>query len=105
NFQTVVIDLTALPIANASLLDEAIAAAEAMQLTHAVNEARTTFLVANDCHPQTIDVVRVRGRARGITVKVQKSSAFTLDATVCGVLVQYPNTYGAVTDLRSLAAQ
>ncbi len=105
NFQTVVTDLTALPIANASLLDEATAAAEAMQLAHAVNEARTTFLVADDCHPQTIDVVVARGRARGITVKVQRVSAFTLDASVCGVLVQYPNTFGAVTDLRALAAQ
>jgi glycine dehydrogenase len=105
NFQTVVTDLTALPIASASLLDEATAAAEAMQLAHAVNESRTTFLVADDCQPQTIDVVRARGRARGLTVKVQKASAFTLDASVCGVLVQYPNTFGAVTDYRALAAQ
>jgi glycine dehydrogenase len=105
NFQTVVTDLTALPIASASLLDEATAAAEAMQLAHAVHEGRTTFLVADDCHQQTIDVVRARGRARGITVKVQKASAFTLDAGVCGVLVQYPNTYGAVTDFRTLAGQ
>jgi glycine cleavage system P protein (glycine dehydrogenase) len=104
NFQTVVTDLTALPIASASLLDEATAAAEAMQLTHAVHEGRTTFLVADDCHQQTIDVVRARGRARGIAVKVQKASAFTLDASVCGVLVQYPDTFGAVTDLRALSA-
>ncbi|HEY6196866.1 MAG TPA: aminomethyl-transferring glycine dehydrogenase [Candidatus Eisenbacteria bacterium] len=105
NYQTVVSDLTALPIANASLLDEATAAAEAMQLAHASLDGPATFLVADDCHPQTIDVVKARGRARGITVKVQKSSAFTLDATVCGVLVQYPNTWGAVNDYRALAAQ
>jgi glycine dehydrogenase len=105
NFQTVVTDLTALPIASASLLDEATAAAEGMQLAHAVHEGRTTFLVADDCHPQTIDVVRARGRARGLTVKVQRASAFTLDASVCGVLVQYPNTYGAVTDFPALAGQ
>ena len=105
NFQTVVADLTALPVAGASLLDEATAAAEAMQLAHAALGGRHAFLVAADCHPQTIDVLEARGRARGITVKVQETAVFTLDATVCGVLVQYPNTYGAVTDLRALATQ
>jgi glycine dehydrogenase len=103
NFQTVVADLTALPVASASLLDEATAAAEAMQLVHAAREGRGTFLVADHCHPQTIDVVKTRAGARGITVKVQKATAFTLDATVCGVLVQYPDTFGAITDLRALA--
>jgi glycine dehydrogenase len=102
NFQTVVADLTALPVASASLLDEATAAAEAMQLVHAAREGRNTFLVADHCHPQTIDVVKTRGAVRGITVKVQKASAFTLDASVCGVLVQYPDTFGAVSDLRTL---
>jgi glycine dehydrogenase len=103
NFQTVAADLTALPVSGASLLDEATAAAEGMQLVHAAREGRSTFLVADHCHPQTIDVLRTRGRARGITVKVQKASAFSLDAAVCGVLVQYPDTFGAVTDLRALA--
>ena len=102
NFQTVVADLTALPVASASLLDEATAAAEAMQLVHAAREGRNTFLVADHCHPQTIDVVKTRGAVRGITVKVQKASAFTLDASVCGVLVQYPDTFGALSDLRTL---
>ena len=105
DFQTVVCDLTALPVASASLLDEATAAAEAMQLVHAAVDGRATFLVAADCHPQTIEVVRARGRARGITVKVQEPSAFTLDANVCGVLVQYPNTHGAIEDLRALTSQ
>jgi glycine dehydrogenase len=105
NFQTVVADLTGLPIASASLLDEGTAAAEAMQLVHATLTGRDTFLVADDCFPQTIDVVKARGRARGITVKVQKASEFTLDASVCGVLVQYPNTVGALQDHRALAAQ
>jgi glycine dehydrogenase len=103
NFQTVVADLTALPVTSASLLDEATAAAEAMQLVHAAGDGRATFLVADHCHPQTIDVVKTRGAVRGITVKVQKASAFTLDASVCGVLVQYPDTHGTVADLRSLA--
>ena len=105
NYQTAVCDLTGLPVANASLLDEGTAAAEAMQLVHAVNDGRQSFLVAADCHPQTIDVVRARGRARGILVKVQEAAAFTLDKSVCGVLVQYPNTVGAVGDHRALAAR
>ncbi len=104
-FQTVVSDLTALPVASASLLDEGTAAAEAMQLVHAAVDGRDTFLVADDCHPQTLEVVAARGRARGIKVLVQKASAFKLDASVCGVLVQYPDTYGAIADHRALAAQ
>ena len=105
NYQTVVTDLTALPITTASLLDEGTAAAEAMQLVHAAKDGRDTFLVADDCHPQTIEVVRARGRARGITVQVQPVNAFTLGANVCGVLVQYPNTTGAIQDHRALAQQ
>src|SRR5262249_30173095 len=104
DFQTAVADLTALPVTGASLLDEATAAAEGMQLVHAAREGRDTFLVADHCHPQTIEVVKARGAARGIAVKVQKPAAFTLDAGVCGVLVQYPDTFGAASDLRSLAA-
>ena len=60
NYQTVVSDLTGLPVANASLLDEGTAAAEAMQLAHAATGGRNTFLVADDCHPQTIHVVMAR---------------------------------------------
>jgi glycine dehydrogenase len=102
NFQTTVIDLTGLPVASASLLDEATAAAEAMQMVHAGKSGRDVFLVADDCHPQTIDVVKARGAARGITVKVQPAASFTLDATVCGVLIQYPNTFGVIEDCRAL---
>ena len=105
NYQTVVSELTALPVANASLLDEATAAAEAMQLAHAVNAGRDAFLVADDCHPQTIAVVKARGRARGITVTVAPATDFALDASVCGVLLQYPNTFGAVQDCRALCAR
>ena len=103
NFQTAVCDLTGLPIANASLLDEATAAAEAMQLAHALSPDRTTFLVAADCHPQTIAVVQARARARGISVRVAAAHDFVPDATVCGVLLQYPNTFGAVEDHRALS--
>ena len=102
NYQTVVSDLTGLPVSNASLLDEATAAAEAMQLVHAIAQGRDTFLVADHCHPQTIDVVKARGRARGITVKVSAASEFALDGAVCGVLLQYPDTFGSLGDHRSL---
>lgn len=102
NFQTTVIDLTGLPLANASLLDEGTAAAEAMQMLHAAASGRDTFIVADDCHPQTIDVVKARGAARGIAVSVQPAGQFTLDASVCGVLIQYPNTFGAIEDYRAL---
>lgn len=102
NFQTVSTDLTGLPIASASLLDEATAGAEAMQLVHAVGGDRNVFLVADDCHPQTIDVVKARGAARGIRVKVQAKDKFTLGPKVCGVMLQYPNTCGAVEDYRAI---
>ena len=105
NYQTVVTDLTALPITTASLLDESTAAAEALQLVHAASAGRNTFLIADDCHPQTIEVVRARGLARGIDVRVQQADAFTLSADVCGVLIQYPNTQGAIHDYRALAQQ
>jgi len=103
NYQTLVCDLTGLPMASASLLDEGTAAAEAMQLVHAVSPSRDTFIVADDCHPQTIDVVKARGVARGITVLVQAAATITPDQKTCGILLQYPNTFGAIEDYRALA--
>src|SRR6266542_2341781 len=70
NFQTMVADLTGLEIANASLLDEATAAAEAMHLARAVVPNRKTFFVANNCHPQTIAVVQTRAKPLGIAIKI-----------------------------------
>jgi glycine dehydrogenase len=105
NFQTVAIDLTGLPVANASLLDEATAAAEAMALCHAVVGSRTVFLVSEDCHPQTIDVVRTRAAVRGLTVRVGDHRSFEVGAEVFGVLVQYPASDGALYDYRELAAR
>src|SRR6266581_8870970 len=70
NFQTIVTDLTALDIANASLLDEATAAAEAMALCHAAVPNRKTFFIAHDCHPQTIAVVQTRAKPLGIEIKI-----------------------------------
>lgn len=100
NFQTMVIDLTGLEIANASLLDEATAAAEAMALAHAVKggEGRHAFFVSETCHPQTIEVVRTRARARGIEVVVGDHRSFALGPEFFGVLVQYPATDGVIYD-------
>ena len=103
NYQTLVCDLTGLPMASASLLDEGTAAAEAMQLVHAVSPARDTFIVADDCHPQTIDVVKARGVARGIKVQVEPAAKIAPDQKTCGILLQYPNTFGAIEDYRALA--
>jgi glycine dehydrogenase len=105
NFQTMVTDLTALDIANASLLDEATAAAEAMALCHAVASGRNTFFVADNCHPQTIAVVRTRARPLGITIVVGNFSQFKFDQTVFGALVQYPGTDGAINDYTEFVRQ
>jgi glycine dehydrogenase len=105
NFQTVVIDLTGLEIANASLLDESTAAAEAMTLAYAVRgtEGKETFFVSDVCHPQTIDVVRTRARVRGIEVVVGDHRSANFGENVFGVLIQYPATDGAIHDYRELA--
>src|SRR5437868_4594499 len=98
NFQTMVIDLTGLEVANASLLDEATAAAEAMTMCHALKADRKIFFVSEDCHPQNIDVVKTRAKALGIEVVVGSHEAFKFNDQVFGALVQYPNTYGAIHD-------
>ncbi|HET7470071.1 MAG TPA: aminomethyl-transferring glycine dehydrogenase, partial [Gemmatimonadales bacterium] len=104
NFQTMVSDLTGLPIANASLLDEATAAAEALHLTHAVSAQQEppVYLVDEYCHPQTIAVVRTRAEARGIRVELGEPETFSFGPGVIGALVQYPATDGAIRDFRSL---
>jgi glycine dehydrogenase len=106
NFQTVVVDLTGLPIANASLLDEGTAAAEAMALAYHVSgsEARNTFFVSRECHPQTVDVVRTRAAARGVDVQVGDAAEADF-ATVFGILLQYPASDGALVDHSGLAAR
>src|SRR5262245_29662962 len=84
NFQTMVCDLTGLEIANASLLDEGTAAAEAMMMCHRVKEAegRNVFFVADHCHPQTIEIVRTRAKALGIEIVVGSFETFAGDARV-----------------------
>src|SRR3954452_7629666 len=105
NFQQMIIDLTALDIANASLLDEATAAAEAMALCHAVVPNRTTFFVADNCHPQTVAVIRTRAKPLGIDVKTGDYSQFKFDDTIFGALVQYPTTDGAIHDYGDFVRQ
>src|SRR5213594_3518817 len=105
NFQTMVSDLTGLEIANASLLDEGTAAAEAMHLTEAVSkhEGKLTYCVDVNCHPQTIAVVRTRAAARGIDVVVADPGSFNFrQGNVIGALIQYPATDGAIRDYRPL---
>ena len=103
NFQTMVCDLTGMPIANASMLDEATAAAEAMTLARrTVKSSSDVFLVDQDCHPQTIEVVRTRAKPLGIEVVVGDVAAL-LPAQACfAALVQYPGSTGTV---RSWSAQ
>src|SRR5207253_3189109 len=105
NFQQMIVDLTALDIANASLLDEATAAAEAMSLCHAVGPNRKMFFVANNCHPQTIAVVQTRAKPLGIEIKIGDYSQFKFDRTVFGALVQYPATDGAIYDYAEFVRQ
>ena len=105
NFQTMVADLTALPLANASLLDEATAAAEAMMRCRALAKpGREAFFVAEDCHPQTIAVVGTRAEPLGIRVHVGPVSAADFAGQgLFGALVQYPATDGVVRELSPLA--
>jgi len=106
NFQTLVVDLTGLPVANASLLDEATAAAEAMHLAYEFKGAddKKTFFVSALCHPQTIEVVRTRAEASGIEVVVgDHENVDIAGLKVFGVLVQYPATDGGVWSYQSFA--
>eukprot|EP01113_Clastostelium_recurvatum_P050550 TRINITY_DN959_c0_g1_i2.p1 TRINITY_DN959_c0_g1~~TRINITY_DN959_c0_g1_i2.p1 ORF type:complete len:1007 (+),score=379.76 TRINITY_DN959_c0_g1_i2:401-3022(+) len=106
NFQTMVSDLTGLSMANASLLDEATAAAEAMAMCLAQTKERPsfTFYIDKNCHPQTIDTVRVRAEPIGVNVVVGDFASFDFSKDdAIGVLVQYPNTEGRVEDYTALS--
>jgi glycine dehydrogenase len=111
NFQTMVADLTGMEVANASLLDEATAAAEAMTLLHRVSTKkpgageRSLFLVSDRCLPQTIDVLRSRAEPMGIDLHVGPMDAMTFDARVYGVLLQYPDERGELRDLAPFIAK
>src|SRR5438477_2630768 len=102
NFQTMIMDLTGFEIANASLLDEGTAAAEAMAMAYAARgkPGKEVFFVADSCHPQTIDVVRTRAHARGVDVVVGDFREYRFGNDVFGALVQYPTSDGAINDYR-----
>jgi glycine dehydrogenase len=108
NFQTMVCDLTGLDIANASMLDEGTAAAEAMTLCHRAmppGDNRAKFFVSEACHPQTIALVKTRAEALKLQVVVGNHETFVFDASVFGALVQYPTTTGTVLDYADFAAK
>jgi glycine dehydrogenase len=105
NFQTMVADLTGLAIANASLLDEATAAAEAMTMCHSLKDGRNGFFVSEHCHPQTIGVVQTRAKALGIEIVVGNHENFQFNENIFGALVQYPDTFGAIHDYTGLVEQ
>jgi len=106
-FQTLIADLTALPVAGASLLDEATAAAEAMAMTHAAaRRRRHRFFVAEGCHPQTLAVLATRAEGLGITLEHGPSEDIDLTAEDrCGLLLSYPASDGSLHDWRSRIAQ
>ncbi|MGA7271949.1 MAG: glycine dehydrogenase (aminomethyl-transferring), partial [Acidimicrobiia bacterium] len=109
NFQTMVSDLTGLEIANASLLDEGTAAAEALAMTPRITHRQGRFIVDSDCHPQTIGVVQTRAEAAGVPVDVIDVAELVegggeIASDAVGVLVQYPGTSGRLCDLERIAA-
>ncbi len=107
NFQTMIIDLTGLEVANASLLDEGTAAAEAMAMFFNIKKhpENAVFLVSDACHPQTLAVVQTRAEPLGIEVRVASHSEFTFDENTIGALLQYPTTDGAVEDYTGVCEQ
>ncbi len=110
NFQTLVSDLTGLPLANASLLDEATAAAEAMAMCLAISRSsgreRTEFFASQDCHPQTIAVMQTRAEPLGMTLHVGQTQTIDFsNPLLAGILLQYPTTDGYVGDYSALVTQ
>ncbi len=105
NFQTMVADLTGMELANASLLDEGTAAAEAMTLAYSArgDQDRNRFFIADDCHPQTIDVVRTRATGLEAEIVVGDLDDFMPDSGYFGVLLQYPATDGRIRIFEDLA--
>ncbi len=106
NFQTLVLDLTGMEITNASLLDESTAAAEAMSLLFALreNESHKTFFASSRCHPQTLSVLQTRAEPLGIDIQIGDISG-TLPSGTFGIVLQYPDTYGAVDNIESIIAK
>ncbi|MFM8719499.1 MAG: glycine dehydrogenase (aminomethyl-transferring), partial [Chthoniobacterales bacterium] len=105
NFQTMVSDLTGMEIANASLLDESTAAAEAMAMAHGIKGSGAKFFVADNVHPQTIALLRTRAEPLGIEIVTAPWREAAFDQEFFGALVQYPATDGAVEDYGDFAAR
>lgn len=107
NFQTMVADLTGLPLANASLLDEATAAAEAMTMCRAVSQQPgMTFFVAEDCHPQIIAVLQTRAHPLGIAIQVGNPDSLNFNnQDIFGILLAYPSTDGHIRSVADIARQ
>ena len=109
NFQTLVTDLTGMQIANASMLDEGTAAAEAMMLAHRVklgdSHDASVFFVSDKCHPQTIDIVRTRAKPLNVSVVTGDHRTYDFAGKVFGVLVQYPDTTGSIHDFAGFFQQ
>nr|MBP6624957.1 glycine dehydrogenase (aminomethyl-transferring) [Chitinophagaceae bacterium] len=107
NFQTMITDLTGLSLANASLLDEATAAAEAMNMLHGTkgNDNKLKFFVDEQTFPQTIDVLKTRALPVGVELVFGDYKQAVLDASFFGALVQYPNSNGSIEDYRNFIAQ
>ena len=106
NFQQMVMDLTGMGIANASLLDEATAAAEAMTMCRRASRSKNRiFFVADDVHPQTIDVIKTRAEHLDIPVIVGNPETGLAEHDIFAVQLQYPNTYGEITDIESVISK
>jgi glycine dehydrogenase len=109
NFQTMIADLTGLPLAGASLLDEGTAAAEAMSMCIAIaNKKKNGFWASDDCHPQTLALLQTRATGLGIDLKIGPLSELDFthgDGGLCGLLVQYPTTDGRIENYRELTAR
>ena len=105
NYQTMVTEMTGLSISNASLLDESTAAAEAMVMMFRSTKDRNQFLVANDCHPQTIDVLKTRSEPIGIELIIKPLDEFNFIDKTFGVLIQYPSTDGKIFDFGDICKQ
>jgi len=102
NFQTMVTDLTGMEITNASMLDEATAAAEAMTMCLNIKGHDKPFVVSDKCHPQTIALIQSRAEPIGVKVIVTDLSSYDYSSGICGAISQYPDTYGNIEDLEPL---
>ncbi|AUT03776.1 glycine dehydrogenase (aminomethyl-transferring) [Nostoc sp. CENA543] len=106
NFQTMIIDLTGLEIANASLLDEGTATAEAMTMSYGVCKNKATaYFVSRDCHPQTIDVLQTRAKPLGIEIIIGDHQTFDFAQPIFGAVLQYPASDGTIYDYRAFIAK